>query len=57
LDLDSLIKKFRKIWRFLFFKYSTLGAKGSKEANIEEKINIAEVWKMHKEYNTDFIKK
>jgi hypothetical protein len=28
-DVDSLMKKFRKVWRFLFFKYSTFGAKNS----------------------------
>lgn len=26
-DVDSLMKKYRKVWRFLFFKYSTFGAK------------------------------
>lgn len=26
-DVDSLIKKYRKVWRFLFFKYSSFGAR------------------------------
>lgn len=51
------MKKYRKVWRFLFFKYSTLGTKNSAELKVEEKINIAEVWKMHREYGVDFVKK
>jgi hypothetical protein len=26
-DLKNVMKKYRKVWRFLFFKYSTFGAK------------------------------
>lgn len=26
-DVDSTLKKYRKVWRFLFFKYSSFGAK------------------------------
>jgi hypothetical protein len=41
----------------LFFKYSSFGAKNSSETKIEEKIHMSEVWKMHREYNADFVKK
>lgn len=26
-DVDTLLKKYRKVWRFLFFKYSSFGAR------------------------------
>ncbi len=26
-DVDSILKKYRKVWRFLFFKYSSFGAR------------------------------
>lgn len=47
-DTDSIIKKYRKVWRFLFFKYSSFGARNKEEMKTEEKINMAEVWKMLK---------
>lgn len=25
-DVETFIRKYRKVWRFLFFKYSSLGA-------------------------------
>lgn len=39
-DVDSIIKKYRKLWRFLFFKYSSFGA-AKQEFKSEEKINTA----------------
>lgn len=33
-DVDSLMKKYRKVWRFLFFKYSTFGTKNSNELKV-----------------------
>lgn len=32
MDIDNLMKRYRKIWRFLFFKYSTFGAKQSNQS-------------------------
>lgn len=55
-DVDSIIKKYRKLWRFLFFKYSSFGAV-KQEFKTEEKINMAEVWKMLREYDCMVIKK
>lgn len=30
-DTDSIMKKYRKVWRFLFFKYSSFGARNKEE--------------------------
>jgi hypothetical protein len=34
------MKKYRKIWRFLFFKYASFGV-AKKDEKSEEKINMA----------------
>lgn len=39
-DLNNVMKKYRKVWRFLFFKFSTFGAK-KQEFKIEEKIHMS----------------
>lgn len=35
-DASNVLKKYRKIWRFLFFKYSSFGLKGKAEGQIPE---------------------
>lgn len=30
-DVMAVMKKYRKLWRFMFFKYSSFGIKGSTE--------------------------
>jgi hypothetical protein len=41
-DADSVMKKYRKFWRYIFFKYSSFGLKSNVESRQpEEKINAA----------------
>ena len=47
------MKRYRKVWRYLFYKYSS--RKG--ENSSEEKTHIGEVWKLLKEYEFNFLKK
>jgi hypothetical protein len=49
------MKKYRKVWRYLFLNYSSFGMR--QRMNWEEKINVVEIWKMLKEYEVGFIKK
>lgn len=40
------MRKYRKVWRYLFYKYSSKKAEG----NGEEKTHMGEAWKMLKDY-------
>jgi len=48
------MKKYRKLWRFLFFKYSSYGIKGAAEnQQPEEKISGADILKFLKDYSME----
>lgn len=48
------MKKYRKLWRYLFFKYSSYGIKGAAEnQHPEEKISGADILKFLKDYNME----
>jgi hypothetical protein len=47
------MKKFKKVWRYLFYKYSNKKF----EQNSEEKAHMGDVWKMFKEYDFNYLKK
>lgn len=47
------MRKYRKVWRYLFYKYSSKKIEG----NNEEKAHMGEVWKMLKDYEFNFLKK
>lgn len=49
-EASWMMKKYHKIWKFLFMKFSTFGAKKGVQVQSEEKINIAEIWKIFREY-------
>jgi|JI6StandDraft_1071083.scaffolds.fasta_scaffold498683_1 sialic acid synthase SpsE len=45
-DADSVIKRYKKVWRYLFYKYSI---KKTETAG-EDKVHMGEAWKMLKDY-------
>lgn len=45
-DADSVMKRYKKVWRYLFFKYSLKKT----EATGEDKIHMGEAWKMLRDY-------
>lgn len=49
------MKKFRKVWRYLFYKYSIKKMEGGGTG--EEKIHMGDVWRMLKDYDFNFLKK
>lgn len=59
-SIESFMRHYRKVWRFLFFKYSSSGVR-NKDAlasfKTEEKINLAEIVKLVRDYQIDHIKK
>ena len=47
------MKRYKKVWRYLFFKYSLKKT----EATGEDKIHMGEAWKMLRDYEFSFLKK
>ena len=45
-DADSVMKRYKKVWRYLFFKYSLKKT----ETTGEDKIHMGEAWKMLRDY-------
>lgn len=35
-DVEAIMKKYKKLWRFIFFRYSSFGLKGHPEAQHPE---------------------
>lgn len=57
-DVLSVMKKYRKLWRFLFFKFSSFGIKGAAEnQHPEEKIGGPDIIKFLKDYNVELMSK
>lgn len=51
-DAESVMRKYRKVWRYLFYKYSS-----KKEGSSEEKAHLGEAWKMLRDYEFAFLRK
>ena len=53
-DVESVMRRYRKVWRYLFYKYS---GKRSEVGGGEEKAHMGEVWRMLKDYEFNALKK